>query len=108
MSSPSIASLVLCGLLVYTAYRVVIYPLFLSPLSKLPPAHPTATISPLWILYIRRTGWENRTVLAAHKRLGPVIRLGPNEISVNCVDGGIRSVSLDEFFYFEPQEIQTL
>ncbi|KAH0075623.1 cytochrome P450, partial [Aureobasidium melanogenum] len=35
---------------------------------------------------------ENATVLAAHERLGPLVRLGPNEISVNCVNGGIRTV----------------
>ena len=29
---------------------------------------------------------------AAHQKHGPIIRLGPNEISVNQVDGGIRTV----------------
>lgn len=35
---------------------------------------------------------NNRTVQAAHEQYGPIVRLGPSEISVNCVDGGIKSV----------------
>lgn len=74
-------------------YRFVIAPVFVSPLSKIPAAHPTSSLSPAWILWTRWRGRENATVLAAHERLGPLVRLGPNEISVNCVNGGIRTVS---------------
>jgi hypothetical protein len=74
-------------------YRFVIEPVFISPLSKIPAAHPTSSFSPAWILWTRWCARENATVLAAHERLGPLIRLGPREISVNCVDGGIRTVS---------------
>lgn len=74
-------------------YRYVILPVFVSPLSKIPAAHPTSSLSPAWILWTRWRGRENATVLAAHERLGPLVRLGPNEISVNCVNGGIRTVS---------------
>lgn len=28
----------------------------------------------------------------AHARLGPVVCLGPREVSVNCVEGGVRVV----------------
>jgi len=75
-------------------YHFVLYPLLVSSLSKIPAAHPFAPLSQLWITYVRKSGCENRTVHAAHQRLGPIIRLGPNEISINCVDGGIRTVSL--------------
>ncbi|KLJ13509.1 unspecific monooxygenase [Blastomyces silverae] len=34
----------------------------------------------------------NRTIHKAHQKYGPIVRLGPSEISVNCVDGGIRTV----------------
>lgn len=34
----------------------------------------------------------NKTMLAAHARLGPIIRLGPNELSINCVDDGVKTV----------------
>lgn len=91
-----IASIVLGGAVLYAlctlVHRYVIHPAFLSPLSRIPAAHPTASSSPVWILWTRWIGRENVTVLAAHERLGPLVRLGPNEISVNCVNGGIRTV----------------
>ncbi|OAX85099.1 hypothetical protein ACJ72_00512 [Emergomyces africanus] len=34
----------------------------------------------------------NRTIHKAHQKYGPIVRLGPSEISINCVDGGIRTV----------------
>lgn len=76
----------------YLIYYYLIHPIFLSPLSKIPNAHFSSSFSPLWILWIRRKGFENRTRLSCHEKLGPVIRLGPNEIGVNCVEGGIRTV----------------
>lgn len=85
--------LALC--VVFLAYRYISNSIANSPLSKIPDAHPTSAFSAIWILWIRYCGKENVTVWEAHKRLGPMVRLGPNEISVNCVDGGIRSVSAD-------------
>lgn len=73
-------------------YRGIIFPVFLSPLSKIPNAHWSAPVSPSWILWKRFKDLNNRTIHAAHERLGPVIRLAPSEISINCVDGGIKSV----------------
>ncbi|KAL9601939.1 MAG: hypothetical protein Q9219_002163 [cf. Caloplaca sp. 3 TL-2023] len=32
------------------------------------------------------------TIHKAHVKHGPVVRLGPNEISVNCIDGGVRTI----------------
>lgn len=80
-------------LFVSAIYRYIVYPLVGSPLSSIPSAHFTAPLSSFWILWIRYIGKENVTVYDAHMRLGPLVRLGPNEISVNCVDGGIRTVS---------------
>jgi hypothetical protein len=88
-----LTSILFGAAILYGLYRFVIVPVFVSPLSKIPAAHPTASFSPAWILWIRWSSRENTTVLAAHERLGPLIRLGPNEISVNCVNGGIRTVS---------------
>ncbi|KAJ5788587.1 hypothetical protein N7457_003577 [Penicillium paradoxum] len=73
-------------------YKAVIYPAFVSPLSKIPNAHWSAPISPMWMLWRRFTSRNNRTIQAAHEELGPIVRLGPSEISINCVDGGIKSV----------------
>lgn len=61
----------------------VIHTVFVSPLAKIPNAHPLAAFTPLWILYIRLTCRENRTLYEAHQKLGPVVRIGPNEISTN-------------------------
>ncbi|KAF2271589.1 cytochrome P450 monooxygenase-like protein [Westerdykella ornata] len=61
-------------------------------ISHIPPAHPLAPYTSLWISTIRFRGRENRTLKEAHDRLGPVVRLGPKEVSVNCVRGGIREV----------------
>ena len=73
-------------------YKYILHPAFLSPLSKIPNAHWTAPVSPLWMLWKRFQSKNNRTIHAAHERLGPAVRLAPSEISINCVDGGIKSV----------------
>ncbi|KAH6680460.1 cytochrome P450 monooxygenase-like protein [Halenospora varia] len=72
-------------------YKFIIYPAFISPLSKVPTAHWSSPFSPLWILWTRYTNYENRSVHAAHLKHGPVVRLGPNELSVNDL-GGLRTV----------------
>jgi hypothetical protein len=63
-----------------------------NPLRKIPAAHPLAHFTSLWIHSVRWRGIENATLKEAHDRLGPIVCLGPNEISVNCVKGGIREV----------------
>lgn len=65
---------------------------FHSPLSAVPNAHFTVPFSRLWILWVRATGQEFSTCLAAHRRLGPVIRLSPKEVSINCIADGVRVV----------------
>lgn len=80
------------ALIVYLLYRYVIYPAFISPLSKVPAAHWSVRISSLWILLKRHAFIENRTIHSAHQKYGTVVRLGPNELSVNCVDHGVRSI----------------
>jgi hypothetical protein len=79
------------ALLVLVVYRYVVYPVLLSPLARIPKAHWSSAISPVWILYIRFTHRENRTLWEAHRRLGPVIRVGPNDLSINDIDG-VRTV----------------
>ncbi|KAF3006490.1 hypothetical protein E8E13_004358 [Curvularia kusanoi] len=63
-----------------------------NPLRKIPAAHPLAHFTGLWMSYIRWQRIENATLKAAHDRLGPIVCLGPQEVSVNCVTGGIRDV----------------
>ncbi|KAE8146157.1 cytochrome P450 [Aspergillus avenaceus] len=73
-------------------YKCIIFPLFISPLSKIPNAHWSAPISPAWMLWRRFTSQNNRTIQDAHERLGPIVRLSPSEISINCVEDGIKTV----------------
>jgi unspecific monooxygenase len=80
------------ALIALSIYKFLIYPTFISPLAKIPNAHWSAPISPLWILFHRQRQNDTPTVHDAHTRLGPLVRLAPNEISVNCVDGGIRTI----------------
>ena len=86
---PTIALLILLTLLIY---RFLIHPIFLSPLSRAPNAHWTSSIFPAWILYHRLLQRDTPAVHSAHQEHGPVVRLAPNELSLNCVEGGIRTI----------------
>ena len=88
----SLISIVSVVILLSAIWQYIIYPVFFSPLSKIPKAHPTSSFSSLWILWKRHQAQENTVIHAAHKRHGGIVRLGPNEISVTCVDEGIRTV----------------
>ncbi|TRX92161.1 hypothetical protein FHL15_007028 [Xylaria flabelliformis] len=68
------------------SYRYLLYPLFFSPLAQIPTPHWTCSISDAWILYARFRGRENRILQAAHKKCGPIVRVGPRELSVNSVE----------------------
>lgn len=79
-------------ILLYLIYKYLIYPVFLSPLSKIPSAHFSSSFSSVWILLERHNEQENRAIHTAHVKYGDIVRLGPNEISVACVDEGIRTI----------------
>ena len=85
----SLSILVLsCGLI----YKFFIYPVFISPLSKIPSAHPSCSFSSFLILWKRCWGGEVEFIHNGHLEHGPIVRLGPNELSVNCIDGGLRTI----------------
>ncbi|RAL17243.1 cytochrome P450 [Aspergillus homomorphus CBS 101889] len=92
MAVSAVTTVAVITCILVLAYKLIVYPAFLSPLSKIPNAHWTAPVSPAWIIWKRYRALNNRTIQAAHERLGPIVRLGPSEISINCVDGGIKSV----------------
>lgn len=75
-----------CLLVAYVAYKLVIYPLFISPLRKLPVAHWSCHVSSIWILRARKHGHENASLQAAHRRLGDAVRIAPDTVSVDGVD----------------------
>src|SRR5689334_1339151 len=75
-------------LLAFLLYHYIIYPAFLSPFSKIPNAHFTCSVSPIWMKWKRRGGREGiQSIFTAHQRKGPVVRLGPNEVSVASLEG---------------------
>ena len=82
MTAPILAAVIV----IFVSYHLFLYPALLSPLAKIPNAHWSTPYSRLWVLHIRFTKKENRTLLAAHKRLGPVVRVAPNELSIDDVD----------------------
>ena len=73
-------------------YRYILQPVFISPLRKIPAAHPLAAISEIWIWYMRWIGQENSAIQIAHDQKGPIVRLSPSELNVNFVDGGVRTI----------------
>ncbi|OHF00242.1 cytochrome P450 [Colletotrichum orchidophilum] len=70
----------------WLVYKFVLHPLFISPLSKIPVPHWSCHISPFWILYMRKYNRQNRSLHEAHLKLGSVVRIGPNELSVDGYD----------------------
>ncbi|KUJ15032.1 cytochrome P450 [Mollisia scopiformis] len=82
--------LVLCVAFVWFLKQVQVA--FFSDLSPIPNAHFTVPLSRLWILHKRWKNRQNRARLAAHQKLGPVVRIGPRELSVNCIDDGVRTI----------------
>lgn len=82
---------------IFIFYKYLLFPLCISPLSKIPSAHFSCALSPLWILWQRFKEEETHVIYAAHQKHGPIVRLGPSEVSVNCVDGGLRTVYAGNF-----------
>jgi hypothetical protein len=63
---------------------LIAYAYHIHGLVRAPCAHPTSSFNPLWILWKRYQGSEQEIAVltAAHHRHGPIVRLGPHEISV--------------------------
>ncbi|KAF7592319.1 hypothetical protein BBP40_000375 [Aspergillus hancockii] len=83
----STTAIAIGALLAALLYKYVVYPYTLSPISSIPNAHYTSPISPRWIEKQRNTGREVLTIHDLHQKHGPVVRLGPNELSVNSLSG---------------------
>ncbi|KAL2848030.1 cytochrome P450 [Aspergillus pseudodeflectus] len=86
MPSLTTISAISVGIL-FPLFQYVIRPLLLSPLAKIPNAHFTSSLSSRWIQSIRQAGNEVLTIHALHRQHGPVVRLAPNELSVNSLHG---------------------
>lgn len=62
-----------------------VYRLFLHPLAKVPGPKLAASTS-LWLAYHTYIGDEATTVFYLHRKYGPVVRVGPNEIDISKAD----------------------
>jgi cytochrome P450 len=69
--------------LAFLCFRYVLYPAFLSPLAKIPTPHPIAA---LWLWWKERTGCQARSLLDAHRRHGPVVRVEPNHVHFDSLE----------------------
>jgi hypothetical protein len=67
-------------------YRFVLHPAIISPLARVPNAHWSCSISPVWVLSARLQSRENKTLYEAHRKHGPVVRIGPGEVSINTME----------------------
>ncbi|KAF2100965.1 cytochrome P450 [Rhizodiscina lignyota] len=92
MELPLAITIGVCFLVASFIYKFIVYPAFFSPLSKIPAANWTIHICPLWIYWIRYINIENQTILKLHQAKGPIVRIGPSELSVNCYDGGLKTI----------------
>ena len=76
-----------------TLYKFFIHPLLFHPLKHIPSAHWSIPIfGDTWITWQRYRERNNTVTYAAHRKYGTVVRMGANELSVNCVENGIRTV----------------
>lgn len=76
-----------------------------SGLKDIPNAHFSVPYSRLCLLSTRSRKIENRSRLHLHRRLGPIVRLGPRDVSVNCIDDGVRTIyganfDIETSFYY--------
>ncbi|KAJ5963994.1 uncharacterized protein N7479_003870 [Penicillium vulpinum] len=84
---PLILAFLILILTSFLIYHHGINPYFLSPLSSIPNAHFTSPLSSYWIDRKRSTGTEVLAIYALHQKHGPIVRLGPKELSVNSLHG---------------------
>lgn len=78
-------------------FELVVRPVFISPLSKIPAPHWSCHVSPLWYWWAKLTHRENRLVYENHMAKGEALRLAPNLLSLNCFDGGLKQIYLGGF-----------
>lgn len=85
---PALLLISVAGLLVALFYKFILYPGFFSPFAKVPRAHFSVAFTSAWIGGKRPNGAVAvQMLLEAHKKLGPIVRLSPDEISVASLEG---------------------
>jgi unspecific monooxygenase len=81
-----------CLALFSLLYWFLLYPIFFSPLGKIPAAHWSAKFSSIWSLWMRYQGTELDCLLKAHESYGPIVQVGPKDLSISSYKNGVRKV----------------
>ncbi|KAL4791184.1 cytochrome P450 [Aspergillus venezuelensis] len=93
-----IFSLCITCLLLFIAYTSL-HRTFFTPLSNIPSVHPLAPYTSLRIQWKWYRGADFKAMSRAFLKRGLFIRLGPSEIAVRTMDGGVKNVyGLDNTF----------
>ncbi|MCJ1301335.1 hypothetical protein MMC08_004134 [Hypocenomyce scalaris] len=61
----------------------VIWRLFLTPLKTIPSSNKWAELSGIWLWYHDLKGSAPNVIKETHDKHGPIVRVGPNEVSIN-------------------------
>ncbi|KAI9723340.1 MAG: hypothetical protein M1812_001224 [Candelaria pacifica] len=72
-------TIVVGGLATFTAWKAF-YNVFLSPLRGIPGPF-LAKLTSKWLTTLEMLGHRSETIMKAHKIYGPIVRLGPTELS---------------------------
>ena len=73
-------------------YQSVVFPVFVSPLARIPRAHFLCSFSSLWILWVRFFCDEVIIIEEKHRKYGPLLRVGPQEVSVATLQGQLKVI----------------
>ncbi|GME26076.1 cytochrome P450 [Neofusicoccum parvum] len=80
----TLVALAIAAALTAALHHLVVHPLLLSPLARIP--GPKLYALTRWRLALEDwTGRRTRTVHALHEQYGPVVRIGPNEVHFNSL-----------------------
>ncbi|KYG43809.1 hypothetical protein M433DRAFT_542149 [Acidomyces richmondensis BFW] len=72
---------------VFFVYKYIVFPSIISPLAKLPTAHPLCAFTSRWFARQCTLMRELKTLYGAHRKYGPIVRIGPEEVSVVSQEG---------------------
>ena len=89
---------------IFVLYYLIVHLSLRNPLATTPNAHWSSSFSSFWILCQRYKHIERQVTVEAHRKLGPIVRLGPKDLSISCYDGGIRTIyggGLEKPHYFK-------
>jgi cytochrome P450 len=67
--------------------RHTIYPALISPLAQVRSAHPLCALTQQWLDHQMKAHRPWSAIREAHSKLGPLVRIGPREVSVASIEG---------------------